>query len=670
MAKGFIKACQCLAIGILSLGGLANADQAVLVQEAVLVESNPNPDEPVFRATYMTSDGWAVTSPSFIDAAVMVFDFGERRSVSAAVVSLPLEALYPRGGKAPLRVFAFADDGRIDLADYKAGSAIPVAELDAVAASAGNPAAILRVDVTGAVNAILPNSRFVGIRVQSTAVPADVAPAFPAWTGVKFRPLYSMEFSTGTPPALPGDRPRFDGFTLSVPGVSAPGVGAFNVALAMADTNSSEFVLSAATDISPPGSISGSGLRGLQLLDCAAFTAPPGSQTLAPGAPAFDARSGVLDIPSMLYAGKEYAVRMQLLAGTNPMRFRLSSLTEIQAGAPVTALSIAQFGGSLTIQPTQDFLPLCHGWVLIGDTTRNALVERNVITGETGATYKFNTIPDEMLLDADAGLVYFSTLPESERLYVLDIASGAFTFHRLREGGRDFIPVDIALGENDNVFTLLFDPLYELEENGPAEEGLWMGVFNPEGDPVTAAIPLLSPVRIEYDPVRKHVFLATESNLVTFEFNPLNNGFTFVPGTDIAVGSGCTDFSVSPDGYRLAYSCPQGNERTPATAIVDMDPLEYYNTDGKWILENAPVSAVFDQSGDILIATDGVKLYFFDVETHLLHSSYALGLADGETVNKVRLSRDGKLVMVLLQNALGDTAGRIHWVPLPSFAPL
>ena len=670
MARSFIKACQGLAVAFVALTGAVHADQAVLVQEAVLVESNPNPDAPALRASYMTSDGWAVTSPAYIDAAVMVFDFGDRKSVSRAMLSLPLEALYPRAGRAPLRVFAFADDGRIDLADYRAGSTIPIAELDAVAASGGNPSAILSLDVTGAVNAILPGSRFVGIRVQSTAVPAEVTPAFPVWTGVKFRPLYSLEYATGTPPALPADRPRFDGFTLSIPGLSAPGVGAYNVGLSLLNADSGEFVLSAATDISPPGSISGSGRQGLQLLDCSAFTVPPGSQTLVPGAPAFNPATGILDVPSMLFGGKEYAVQMHLVAGTSPLRFRLLSLTEIQAGTPAPEVTIAQFGGSLAIQPTQDFLPLCHGWVLIGDTTRNALVERNVITGETGATYKLNTIPDEMLLDVDAGLVYFSTLPESERLYILDIASGAFTFHRLREGGRDFVPVDMALGENDNLFTLLFDPLYELEENGPAEEGLWMGVFNPEGDPVTAAIPLIAPVRIEYDPVRRHVFLATESNLATFEFNPLNSAITFVQGTDIPVGSGCTDFSISPDGNRLAYSCPQGNERTPSTAIADMDPLEYYNTDGKWILENAPVSAVFDQSGKVLIATDGVKLYFFDVARHLLHSSYPLGLADGETVNKVRLSRDGRLVMVLLQNELGDTSGKIHWVPLPTFAPL
>jgi hypothetical protein len=161
-----------------------------------------------------------------------------------------------------------------------------------------------------------------------------------------------MEFTTGTPPALPGDRPRFDGFTLSVPGVSAPGVGAYNVSLSLVNADAGEFVLSTATDISPPGSISRAGRQGLQLLDCAAFTVPPGSQTLVPGAPAFDPRTSILDIPSMLFSGKEYAVRMQLVAGTTPMRFRLLSQTEIPAGAPVPEVTIAQFGGSLAITPT------------------------------------------------------------------------------------------------------------------------------------------------------------------------------------------------------------------------------------------------------------------------------------------------------------------------------
>ncbi|MDP1932695.1 MAG: hypothetical protein Q8L60_14670 [Gammaproteobacteria bacterium] len=658
------------AVGMLAVCSTVSADQAILVEEAVLVESNPKPDQPVFRASYKTSDGWAVTSPTYIDAATMVFDFGTTSSVSQAIISLPLEAIFTREGKAPLRVYVFADDGAIDLFDYKAGSTIPVAEFDAVVASGGNSSAVITLNVTGAVNATLPTSRYVGFRIQSTAVPADVTPGFPVWTGVKFRPFYSLEFSTGTPAPAPTDRPRFDGFTLSVPGLSAPGVGVFNVALALVDANNSEFALSAATDITPPGSISGSGLRGMSLLDCNAFTAPPGSQTLTPGAPVFNVNTGILEVPSVLFSGKEFSVQMQYLQGSNPMRFSLISFTEVTSGIAVPVNSITQFGGSLIIEPSQDFIPLCHGWVLIGDTSRNALVERNVISGETGGVYKFNTIPDQMLLDPDAGVVYLTTHPESQRLYQLDLHTGAFTYHRLREGGRSFIPRDMALGENGNVFTLLFDPVYDLEENGPAEEGLWMGIFNRDGDPEVPAIPLLSPIRIEYDPAQRHLFLATESNLVTFDFNVETQDITIVPGTDIPVGSGCTDFSISPGGQRLAYSCPQGNEPDPHTSIVDIDPRDYYNTDGEWYLENSPVSATFDQTGNVLIATDGIKLYYFDTRMHLLHDSYDLGLPDGEVVKQVRLSRDGKLVLIFIESGLNAKSGKIYWVPLPSFAPL
>lgn len=670
MSLGVKKASAVLALLTWMGGGIVFADQAVLVQEAVLVESNPNPDTPATSASYMTGDGWAVTSPTYIDSAVMIFDFGAAKSVSQAVLSLPLEALYPRSGQAPMQVYAFADNGSIELSDYKAGGSLPTAEFDAVASSAGNPSATLTLDVTGAVNAILPNSRFVGIRVHSAAVPADVSAGFPVWTGVKFRPLYSMEYSTGTPPALPADRPRFDGYTLSVPGLSAPGVGAYNVDLALVDPNSLEFELAAATDITPPGSISGSGLSGMQLLNCSAFTAPPGSKTLAPGAPSFNTTTGILDIPAMLYGGKEYRVQMQLLAATNPMRFRLLSATDVVPGSTNSVESITQFGGSLVTQPTQDFIPLCHGWVLIGDTKSNSLVERNVISGETGAVYKFNTIPDQMELDSNSGTVFLSTHPESQRMYQLDIPSGAFTYHRLSEGGRSFIPRDFAIGEDGNVFALLFDPVYELEEDGPAEEGLWMGIFNKDGDPTRAAIPLLGPVRIEYDATKKHVFLTTESNLVTFDFNPNDQSITFVPGTDIAVGSGCTDFSISPDGERLAYSCPNGNELTPHTSIVDIDPRDYYNTDGEWFLEGTPISAIFDTSGKTLIATDNEKLYFFDVETHLLLDSYPLGVEAGETVSKIRLSMDGEFVMLLMNAELNASAGKVYWLPLPKYSPM
>ena len=435
------------------------------------------------------------------------------------------------------------------------------------------------------------------------------------------------------------------------------------------DLESSQFVLRSATDITLPGSISTPGRRGLSLLDCSAFTAPPGSQTLTPVAPVFTSTTGILEVPSVIFSGREYSLKLQNVPGSNPMRFNILSLTEVPAGAVAPTPTLVQFGGSLITEPSQDFIPLCHGWVLIGDTAKNALVERNVISGETGAVYKFNTIPDQLLLDPAAGAVFMTTHPASQRMYQLDIASGAFTFRRLREGGRDFIPRDMALGEDGKVFTLLFDPVYALEEDGPAKEGSWMGLFNNEGKPEIAAIPLLSPRRIEYDRLKKHLFLTTESNLVTFDFNTATQGLAFVPGTDIPVGSGCTDFSISPNGERLAYSCPQGNETTPHTSIVDMNPREYYDSDGEWLLDGAPVSATFDSSGAMLIATDGAKLYYFDAAQHRLLKSYPLGFPAGEVVKKIRPSMDGKLLLIFLDAGLNATTGKISWVPMLSLLP-
>ena len=54
---------------------------------------------------------------------------------------------------------------------------------------------------------------------------------------------------------------------------------------------------------------------------------------------------------------------------------------------------ISALDGGLIVEPSQDFVSLCHGWVLIGDAIRNRVVERNILSGETGATYSFNTVP-------------------------------------------------------------------------------------------------------------------------------------------------------------------------------------------------------------------------------------------------------------------------------------
>jgi hypothetical protein len=266
--------------------------------------------------------------------------------------------------------------------------------------------------------------------------------------------------------------------------------------------------------------------------------------------------------------------------------------------------------------------------------------------------------------------------PETERLYRLDLNTGQITNNRTtftfeNEFGQfrySWALRDIALGEDGNVFAIMFDSVQENPENQIpfTDTGLWLGLMRgSDGAFLEDPRPLLEPIRIEYDPVRDHVFLATESNLATFNFDPALNALSFIQGTDIAVGSGCTDFSISPNGNRLAYTCPNGNRPTPEFSIVDMAPDDYFNSDGVWFLGSEPVSATFDSTGTLLIATDNVRLYFYDASTHLILEDFELGLLEGESIRKIRPSKDGNLLYIFLQNDVNDPSSKFYWMPMP-----
>ena len=70
------------------------------------------PAEPVVigtavNASYVSSDGWAVTGTEFIDAAVAVLDFNTTTSVSQATLTLPIEQVFTQNGVAPIEIYVF-----------------------------------------------------------------------------------------------------------------------------------------------------------------------------------------------------------------------------------------------------------------------------------------------------------------------------------------------------------------------------------------------------------------------------------------------------------------------------------------------------------------------------------------------------------------------------------
>ncbi|MEX0963638.1 MAG: hypothetical protein WDZ52_06325 [Pseudohongiellaceae bacterium] len=681
MLQKFVKAQ--LVASLLLIVNVAYGDTALLVAEGVLVEKNPEVQPPTEEtpegeitppeappligsatdATYVSIDGWAVTGTDFIDAAVAVFDFNAASSVSQATLTLPIEQVFDQNGVAPLEIYMYSDNGVIEVTDYSLGFIAAIAEVDAVGLTQ------IQLDVTGPVNAALKTSRYVGFRVKSSVIPSAVkTTSLPAWTGVKFSPNYSLTFTPGAAPGVAKDAARFDGFTLEVQNIDVVGVGEIALQMQMVDANKLIFQLTEA-------SITGAGsptppLSGVDLLNCSAFS-PPVFSGVAAGASSYSINSGVLDVPSVNFNDEQLAVRLEYIEGSNPWLFKTLSIGAVQSG-PSDA-TISALGGGLITESSQDFVPLCHGWVLIGDSVRNRVVERNLISGETGATYSFGQVPDQFTIDDVNGAVYMTVHPETERLYRLDLISGNITSNHISQNIGGFTYRwslrDLALGEDGNVFALMFDNIGTDPGGGIpfSSTGLWMALMTGTGNFIGQSIPLEDPVRIEYEPVLNHVFLATESNLATFNFTPgAIPPLEFVLGTDIAVGSGCTDFSTSPDGSRIAYSCPNGNRSTTDFSIVDMAPEGYFDSDGEWFLGSSPVSATFNQAGTILIATDNDKLYFFDVVTHLILEDFELGLSEGESIKKIRISRDGQFLIIFLNNEVHDETSKFYWMPMPA----
>ena len=126
---------------------------------------------------------------------------------------------------------------------------------------------------------------------------------------------------------------------------------------------------------------------------------------------------------------------------------------------------------------------------------------------------------------------------------------------------------------------------------------------------------------------------------------------------------------ITPNGRRLAYVCPNGNNEDHShLSIHDLDPLDYYNPDGEWYLGATPISATFSPEGDMLIAADDSKVTFFDVVTHLPIDTFDLGIGADEVVKKIRISRDEELLLVFIENELDASNGKMYWMPMPDIS--
>jgi hypothetical protein len=304
--------------------------------------------------------------------------------------------------------------------------------------------------------------------------------------------------------------------------------------------------------------------------------------------------------------------------------------------------------GTLDVNASLDFEPLCGGVILLGDRTENRIARLRLADGSVLASYPLTAAPYSLALDEKRSLLYASFFPAT-KLARVNLVSGSVTYVPLSRAAKN-----ITLGPDGQVLALDVDGSHLLVIDGltatqidtktPApSSGAGLLAFVPSSNTLFLSRVGYSPsefIRYTYDPSASALVVRERSSLCT-------NG---------------RELAVSPDGARLALACGGGNGT--GYTIYDFSSSDFTSWAGEWATGPYPTGAAFSPDGTRFGATNGKVLQLFDATTHALTKSSTIAVCS-TSFDHVRFSRDGKLLIG--SNDCGKPSGarQLAWVPVP-----
>ena len=200
------------------------------------------------------------------------------------------------------------------------------------------------------------------------------------------------------------------------------------------------------------------------------------------------------------------------------------------------ALVPAASSGSTDFEQTGEFVPLCDGWILVGEPYEERVTLRNVITGRRGASYAFPSAPDDLLLDEATKRLYVS-LPEGRTLAVVDLLSG--------ELGQIPVPGSVSslsLGPGGGIFVHL------LQNVGSSAYLNWLA----PGATQVVGNWLVGPQTVRWNPARDELLFASLNSFTSVH----RHTFDVASGPSLmqyrqGIASYGQDLVLSPDGAHL-----------------------------------------------------------------------------------------------------------------------
>ncbi len=307
--------------------------------------------------------------------------------------------------------------------------------------------------------------------------------------------------------------------------------------------------------------------------------------------------------------------------------------------------------GEIQVGRSEDLVPLCNGWVLLGDRADNRVKLVDVVNGSVGATYGLSSAPGELALDAIKGVLY-AALDGQPAIASIDLDTGTVT-----EIGIDHPAIDIAVADDGNLLAIV--------QAGTAWWERPIAIIDPELGQLSLFEPS-SQARgaqlLAFDAANGYLFTGDAGSSPSSLTRYLYQGGDLVEDEYLRdAGSNGQDLAVSPDGQHLAFACGGGNG--DGYTMFDFPPDEFRALNGEWDTGAYPSSADFDAASSLFAALNYDEMLVFDAGRKVLlhrHKPTLTG-CDYSDLEKARFSRGGSILFAFTNCGFDDDSGRLVW---------
>lgn len=309
--------------------------------------------------------------------------------------------------------------------------------------------------------------------------------------------------------------------------------------------------------------------------------------------------------------------------------------------------------GSLLVDASLDFIPLCDGWIYFANRTSNSVDYINVTSGVRSRQYPFASSPGDLELDVDNGLLYATLAPATSIAQINVLSDQQATI------SLPYPPVNLAAGNDGRLFVSMDGGAW-FKRPVSVVDGLGQAIVNTFDFPTDYYLDYIVFDRQDNQLIGGVAGLSP-TYLYRFSFNPIND--TLVNQEVLRTsGANGQDLAISPDGSRFAF--PNGGGNGNGYTIFDYSSDDLNTAFGEWDTGPYPRAAAFSPFGDRLVAAAFDSLQVFDVRTHARLAEYPLDFSgcDYNTIIKVGFSLGGDIVYAYSQCGFNRDRGKLFWV--------